>query len=123
MPSIAIIGASTDRTKFGNKAVRVYAAKGYTVYPIHPKAAEIEGCKAYASILEVPEKTLDKVSLYLPPEVGLKIIGDIAKKGAKEVWLNPGAESDALLEKGESLGLTMIAACSIVGVGESPKNY
>ena len=123
MPSIAIIGASRDRKKFGNKAIRVYEKKGYKIYPIHPKATEIEGKKVYHSILDVPEKSLDMVSLYLPPEVGLKIIDDIAKKGAKEVWLNPGAESDELIQKGEKLGLTMIAACSIVGVGESPQNY
>mgnify|MGYP001583149540 FL=1 len=60
MPSIAIIGASTDRTKVGNKAVRVYKDKGYQVYPIHPKATEIEGQKAYRSVLDVPEKHLSQ---------------------------------------------------------------
>jgi len=57
------------------------------------------------------------ISFYLPPPVGLKVIADVAKKGCKELWLNPGAESPELLEKAESLGLNVIQACSIVGVG------
>ncbi len=123
MPSVAIIGASTDRSKFGNKAVRAFREKGYTVYPINPKEAEVEGIKAYKSILEVPAEHLDMISVYLPPQVGLKVIEDIAKKKCDEVWLNPGAESDELIAKGEELGLTMIAACSIVGIGTSPSQF
>ena len=123
MPSIAIIGASADKNKFGNKAVRVFADKGYKIYPIHPKAQEIEGHTAYTSILKVPERQLDMVSLYLPPEVGLKVIADIAKVKPKEVWLNPGSESDELVEEAEKLGLAVILACSIVGVGASPHKY
>lgn len=123
MPTIAIIGASQDRNKFGNKAVRVFADKGYKVYPIHPKLSEIEGHKTYSSILQVPEKEIDMVSFYLPPQVGLKVIEEVAKVKCKEVWLNPGSESDELVEKAESLGLTVIQACSIVGVGSSPNRY
>jgi len=122
MPSVAILGASQDRSKFGNKAVRAYASKGYQVYPINPKATEIEGLKAYPSILDVPEKNIDVVSLYLPPEVGLKVIEDVAKKGVKEVWVNPGAESSQLRARGESLGMQMIEACSIVGLGMRPSD-
>lgn len=119
MPSVAVLGASQDRSKFGNKAVRAYAAKGYKVYPINPKAKEIEGFTAYSSILQVPDK-IDVVSMYLPPEIGLKVIEEVAKKGVKEVWVNPGAESDELRERGEALGMEMIEACSIVGLGMSP---
>jgi uncharacterized protein len=122
MPTVAILGASKDRSKFGNKAVRAYTAKGYTVYPINPKEAEIEGVKAYPSILDIPEKNVDMVSVYLPPQIGAKVIEDVAKMKPKEVWLNPGAESDELVEKGEKLGLTMISACSIVGLGMRPSD-
>ena len=121
MPSIAIIGASQDRNKFGNKAVRVFA--GFKVYPIHPKLSEIEGHKAYTSILQVPEKEFDMVSFYLPPPVGMQVIEDVAKVKCKEVWLNPGSESEELVEKAEKLGLNVIQACSIVGAGASPSQY
>lgn len=120
MPSIAIIGASTDKNKFGNKAVRIFASKGYKVYPINPKETVIEGHKAYPSILEVPETSLDMISVYLPASVTFKMVKDLAKKGCKELWLNPGAESEELVEELERHGLNVIQACSIVGVGSSP---
>ena len=123
MPSVVVVGASSDRSKFGNKAVRAFREKGYDVYPVHPKEAEIEGIKAYKSILDVPATHINMVTVYLNPAVGLKVIEEIAKKKCDEVWLNPGAESDELMEKGEALGLTMIAACSIVGIGASPSKF
>lgn len=120
MPTIAIIGASTDRRKFGNKAVRAYTHQGYQVYPIHPTAAAIEGHRAYRSILDVPAARLDRVSIYLPPEIGLQVIEEIARKPAAEVWFNPGAETPELLAKARDLGLNVIAGCSIVDIGVSP---
>jgi len=118
--TIAILGASTDRNKFGNKAVRAYIEIGYDVYPVNPKEAMIEGLKAYPSILDVPVK-LDMVSLYLPPAVGFKVLPDIAEKGCSELWLNPGSESDELIERATELKLNAICACSIVAVGLSPE--
>jgi predicted CoA-binding protein len=119
-PTVAIVGASTDRSKFGNKAVRAYARQGYVVYPIHPRAESIEGHRAYRSVLEVPVEQLDRISVYLPPEVGLLLLDEIVRKPAREVWFNPGAESVAVLERAEALGLNVIVACSIVAVGELP---
>jgi hypothetical protein len=122
MPQVvAVIGASPDRSKFGNKAVRAFVKQGYTVVPIHPREAEIEGLKAYASILDVPGP-VDMASMYLPPSLGEKVIEDIAQKGVSEVWLNPGADSPALVERARALGLTPIVACSIRGVGEDPSD-
>lgn len=122
MPTIAIIGASSDRLKFGNKAVRIFADEGYTVYPVNPKGGEIEGITAYKSLAEVPAASLDKISFYVPPALGIQLLAEVAKKKPKEFWLNPGSESDELIEKAEKLGLNVIAACSIVGVGRSPSD-
>ncbi|MBY0522176.1 MAG: CoA-binding protein [Gemmataceae bacterium] len=116
----AIIGASAQRHKYGNMAVRAFARQGYDVYPIHPRADSIEGRRAYPSILDVPVANLDIISIYLPPDLGLTIIDDVAKKGAREVWLNPGAESPELVDRARALGLNVIVACSIVGIGTSP---
>jgi hypothetical protein len=118
--TIAILGASTNRAKYGNKAVRAYARQGFDVYPIHPRAESIEGHKAYRSVLDVPVEKLDRVSLYLPPAVGLQAIEEIARKPPGEVWFNPGAESPELLARAEALGLNVVVACSILAVGESP---
>jgi hypothetical protein len=118
--SIAIIGASTDRSKFGNRAVRAYLQQGWDVYPVHPKAAEIEGVPAYRSMGDVPVTSLDRVSLYLPPEIGLSVLAEVARKPVGEVWINPGAQSDELIARGQELGLNIVVGCSIVDIGASP---
>lgn len=120
MKTIAIIGASTDRNKFGNKAVRAFVQQGYEVYPVNPKESQVEGLTAYKSIREVPVRPA-MVSVYLPPPVLLKTLQDIAARGCDELWLNPGTESDEVLVEAERLGLNVIQACSIVGVGVSPE--
>lgn len=119
MKTIAIIGASTDRKKFGNKAVRAFRQRGYEVFPVNPKDEMVEGLRAFKSIADVPVRP-EMVSVYLPPPVLLKVLPDIAAKGCDELWLNPGTESDEVLAEAERLGLNVIQACSIVGVGVSP---
>ncbi len=120
MPKVvAVVGASSNRRKFGNRAVRAFQQQGYTVVPINPHETEVEGLKAYASVLDVPG-TVDMVSLYVPPEIGVLVIEEIARKGIAEVWLNPGAESDALLARARALQIQPIVACSIVAIGENP---
>lgn len=117
--SIAVIGASNKRNKFGNKAVRAYLQKGYTVYPIHPLQESIEGIKAYKSVLDIPQD-IDTATFYVPPSVGLKVVEEVAKKGIKQIYLNPGAESEELVRKAKALGLKVIQACSIFSIGISP---
>ena len=116
---VAVIGASNRREKFGNRAVRAFREQGYTVIPINPHEREIEGLQAYASVLDVPGP-IDMASFYVPPEIGALVIEDVAKKGIAEVWLNPGAESDALLARARMLSIQPIVACSIVAIGRNP---
>ena len=119
MKSVAIIGASNNRSKYGNKAVRAFLQQGYKVYPVNPKEAAIEGLPVFGSISDVPERP-DMISVYLQPNVLLGLLPEIAAKGCDELWINPGAESDEVLAEAERLGLNVIQACSIVGVGVSP---
>jgi predicted CoA-binding protein len=119
MKTIAILGASADRQKFGNKAVRAFQKQGYTIYPVNPLETEIEGLPCYSSIAGIPERP-QMVSVYLPPPVLLKVLPDIAARGCDELWLNPGTESDEVLAEAERLGLNVVQACSIVGVGVTP---
>lgn len=119
MKSVAVIGASTDRSKFGNKAVRAYAQRGFTVWPVNPKEPAVEGTPAFTSIADVPGRP-NLVSVYLPPPVVLKVLPAIAAKGCDELWLNPGTESPEVLAEAARLGLNVVQACSIVAVGVSP---
>lgn len=119
MQSIAVIGASNNKEKYGNKAVRAYKAKGWTVFPVNPKEKQIEGLQGYASILDVPQ-TPDYASLYLPPQVIPLVLEEIAKRGTKKVYFNPGTESQEAIEKAKKLGIQPLAACSILAIGVSP---
>ncbi len=120
MPKVvAVVGASSNRRKFGNRAVRAFRQQGYTVVPINPHEAEVEGLKAYPSVLDVPG-TIDMASIYVPPEIGEQVIEEIARKGIAEVWFNPGAESDALIARARALRIRPIVACSIISIGENP---
>jgi predicted CoA-binding protein len=119
MKKVAVIGASMDPAKYGNKAVRAYLRQGYEVFPVNPKLRELGGLPVFPSILAVPVRP-DLVSVYLPPTVLLSVLADIAAKGCDELWLNPGTESPEVLAEAERLGLNVIQACSIVGVGLSP---
>jgi predicted CoA-binding protein len=110
-PTVAIIGASADRSKFSNKSIHAHLKAGYEVFPVNPKEQTIEALKCYKSILDIPV-ALDRVSLYLPPPVAVTLLDDIAKKGCKELWINPGVESPELMEKAQALGLNTIFACS-----------
>jgi len=119
-PSVAVIGASPDRQKFGNRAVRAFASRGYDVFPIHPSAKTIEGHQAYPSVLDVPVDQLDRVTFYVPPEIGLLVIEEVARKPVGEVWLNPGAENPALIARARALGLNLVVGCSIIAIGADP---
>ena len=118
---VAIIGASNDRSKFGNRAVRAYQAQGYRVVPINPRREPVEGLETYASVADVPGP-VDLALFYVPPDVGETVIEDVARKGIREVWFNPGSESDALVARARALNLDPILACSIVAIGKSPYN-
>jgi predicted CoA-binding protein len=117
--AVAIIVASNNRGKYGNKSVRAHAAQGYAVYPVNPHETTVEGMRCYASIRDVPERPA-RVSVYVPPEVLLPLLPDIAERGCDELWLNPGAESDEVIETAERLGLRVIQACSMVAIGVAP---
>jgi predicted CoA-binding protein len=119
MKTVAVIGASNDRHKFGNKAVRAFQQQGYKVYPVNPNETEVERLTAFKSILDLPLRP-EMVTVYVPPQVLLKLLPDIASKGCDELWLNPGTESDAVLAEAERLNLKTIQACSILAIGVSP---
>jgi len=122
MKTVVVLGASRHRAKYGNKAVRAFRQQGYQVFPVNPNATEVEGLRAFHSILDVPVRP-QRVSVYLPPPVVLDLLPDVAAKGCDELWLNPGSESDEVLAAAERLGLNVIQACSILGVGESPERF
>ena len=93
--SIALIGASNDRNKYGNKIYRDLRNKGYNVTPINPKEEKIEGDRAYSSIEEMKELP-DIANFVVPPPVAIRIAQNITNLGIKHLWFQPGSESKEL---------------------------
>jgi uncharacterized protein len=122
VPTVAVIGASANRRKFGNKALRAFRHRGYTVVPINPHESVIEGERAYGSVLDYAG-AIDEATFYVPPEIGERVLDQVATKGIETVWLNPGADANAVVARARSLGLKTIVSCSILGIGESPGDY
>jgi len=125
-PRALVVGASADRSKFGNKAVRAHLAKGYEVVAVNPRAAaegiQIEGVTTVATIRQAPGR-FDRATFYVPPEIGIDLIKAWAERPESteaELWLNPGADDEQLVSLAKSLGLAPIQACSIVDIGGSP---
>ena len=115
----AVVGASTDREKYGNKVLRCYVQNGKTpVHPINPKADEVEGLTAYADLDALPE-TARAISIITPPKVTEAVVEKAAELGIRHLWMQPGAESDAAIARAEELGLSVIAGgpCLLVVLG------
>ena len=93
--TIALIGASNDKQKYGNKIYCDLRNKGYNVTPINPKEETIEGDKAYNTIEEMP-KLPDIANFVVPPPIAIKIAQNISKLGVKHLWFQPGSESNEL---------------------------
>ena len=121
-PVIAIIGASADRSKFGNKAVRAYVEMGWEVIPVNARGGTIEGIPAVTSLGQIA-KEIDRVTIYLPPEIGIGVLPEIAEKKPRDFLVNPGAESPEFLAEAERLGLNPSVACSIVDIGRTPAEF
>ncbi len=122
-PSVAVIGASNDRSKFGNKAVRAYRNRGWAVYPVNPNLSEVEGIPAYPSVDAIPLELIHRATFYVPPHIGLAIIEGLARIDIGEVWLNPGSASPEAVARAEDLGLNVVQGCSILDIGENPAEY
>ncbi len=120
--SVAVLGASQDRRKYGNKAVRAFLACGWRVHPVSLSADTVESLPAVRSLDEIAGP-LDAVTVYLPPTVGLATLPAIAAKKPATVWFNPGAESPELKAAVAVLGLPAVYDCSIVAIGRSPKEF
>src|SRR5262245_55377629 len=107
-PAIAVVGVSSSGRKFGNVACRTLCAKGYRVYPIHPRAAMIGGMRWYQTFSALPDAIEDEL-IVVPQDAALSVIRDAKAAGIRHVWLQQGAESPVGVELAASLGLEVVA--------------
>ncbi|MGI6455864.1 MAG: CoA-binding protein [bacterium] len=120
--TVAILGASSNREKYGNIAVRAWRDQGYTVFPVNPRGTVIEGLKCYRSILDIPDN-VEIASLYLPPKLTLGVLDEISRKGVQKIFFNPGSADEMVLQRAEEMNLPYVEACSIIAAGRSPGEY
>jgi len=114
----AVVGASIDREKYGNKVLRCYQQRGLEVYPINARAAEVEGLRSFPDLASVPVQ-LRAISVITPPKVTEQVVRDAAAAGIRYVWMQPGAESEEAIRVAEGLGLELIHSgpCALVVMG------
>ena len=114
----AVVGASSDRSKYGNKVLRAYFQSGREAWPINRKAEAVEGHEGFADLASLPEVPRG-ISIITPPPFTEKVVEQAAALGVKFVWMQPGAESPAAIEHAKSHGMQVIAdgSCLLVVVG------
>ena len=122
MKRIAIIGTGPDRNRFSNKAVRAYKKHGWQVIPVTPNYDEVEGIKAVRSVKDITG-AVDVASFYVRPDIGMRIADQVIGKNIPAVYLNPGSESEALIEKLKAGGVETHLMCSIIALGENPDEF
>lgn len=114
----AVLGASTNREKYGNKVLRCYMQHQLTVYPVNPRAQIIEGITCFADIQSLPAE-VKSISVITPPSITEQIVLEAAKKGILHIWMQPGAQSDLAVKRCMDANINVIAdgSCILVALG------
>lgn len=117
-PAFAVVGASSNRDKFGNKVLRSYIKQHKKVYPVNPREKEIEGLACVPNISDLPDE-VKSLSIVTPPPVTEKVVSEAIQKGIKHIWMQPGAESAQAIALCKQNGITVIAngPCILVQFG------
>lgn len=110
----AVVGASQDPEKYGNKVYKDLLDGGYKVFPVNPKGGELYGNKVYKELSEIQEK-VDVVDFVVPPQIAITVLATVKELGIQKVWLQPGSESDEAIKYCEENGIECIyGACIMV---------
>lgn len=113
----AVVGSTHDTSKWAYKVFHKLHSRGYNVFPVNPKQDEVDGVKCYHSLNEI-EEPIDVISLIINSKAGLEVVEQAKEKGIKNIWCQPGAESQELIEKAKSYGINIIHnECVLVELG------
>ncbi|NJD32499.1 MAG: CoA-binding protein [Gammaproteobacteria bacterium] len=117
-PVYGVVGASPHRYKYGNKVLRCYQQNGRRAIPVNPNEPEVEGVACVATVADLPDE-VRSISVITPPPVTERVVRDAIRKGIENVWMQPGAESDAAVEACRKAGINVIAdgSCVLVVLG------
>jgi len=117
-PEFAVIGASSNRNKYGNKVLRCYMQHQMKVYPVHPSEEEVEGLTVFSSVMELPSD-VKSISIITPPQITEEVVNEAIKRGIKNIWMQPGAESQQAIQNCLNHQINVIAKgpCILVVLG------
>lgn len=103
----AVIGVSSNQTKYGYKVYSQLKKCGYTVFAVNPGLDSIEGDPCYSSLAVLPRQP-EAVSIVVPPKITEQVILDCIDLGINRVWMQPGSESREAIRNGEEHGISVI---------------
>ncbi|HAT8178564.1 TPA: CoA-binding protein [Legionella pneumophila] len=117
-PAFAVVGASSNKIKYGNKVLRCYLQNGKKVYPVNPHDTVIESLPVIHSVTDLPDD-VHSISIITPPSITEKVVKEAVKKGIKNIWMQPGAESGLAIQYGLDNKLNIISGgpCILVALG------
>jgi uncharacterized protein len=106
-PAYAVVGASADRKKFGNRVFQFMKDRDFIVYPVNPKREAVEGSKCFSTVNDLPDDVKSVITV-VPPKVTEQILADCIRKGIRAVWMQPGSESKDAVELADKSGITVV---------------
>ncbi|MFA5629451.1 MAG: CoA-binding protein [Dehalococcoidales bacterium] len=110
----AIVGASDNPLKFGNRIVKNLKARGYAVFPVNPRLKEVEGLVCYKRLADIPV-AIDVVDFVVPPAVTEEVLKECFELGIQRIWLQPGSESTVAINYCYQKGLKIVHnACVLI---------
>lgn len=111
----AVVGASENPGKYGNKIYKKLKSKGYKVYPVNPNYETIEGDRCYSNLSSLPEVP-EVIDMVVSPKLGMEVIEEASKLGVENIWLQPGTHNNEIMELIESKGINAVQACVLVAL-------
>lgn len=122
-PAYAVVGASNRREKYGNKVLRAYLQSHKIVYPVNKQEKTIEGLHCFSSIMQLPD-TVQSISIITPPSITEQVVEEAIDHGIKNIWMQPGAESDLAIRHCKLHKINVIAGgpCILVVLNYQEKS-
>ena len=120
--SFAVVGASRDRAKYGNRVLRAYVSHGLKAVPVNPNETEVEGLAAVPDLAHLPER-VHGISIITPPEATERVVDEALALGYRLLWMQPGAESRPAVERARRAGARVLAygPCVLVSLAARPR--
>jgi predicted CoA-binding protein len=120
--SIAVVGVSRDKKKFGYAAYKHLKDRGYKVLPVNPNVAVIDSEKCYPNLSSIDEE-FNGVLLVIPPEQSGKVIKEANDLGVKSIWFQQGSSSEEAVKFCMEKGMSVVSEECIMMFAEPVESF